>query len=222
MIMNNAVLPTITIDLVRLYFLCPMPGSANLILSIGTWSSDHKRCASWRNPLYLVSSPLWDYKTADFRGARCDNGGSDIFPHDKTDGHPPIPLILLQPGVSDTDTERLVNEKIEVFWRAIESGANKRGQVYVGRTLRCITASWQVIRLSLRLRKRSWKRIGFRQARKRFLGSDGMRLVEHLQNTGIKLIRGILLGSSMPNCDNLKQTKVTIFIYPDINASNVP
>lgn len=49
-----------------------------------------------------------------------------------------------------------------------------------------------------------------------------MRLVEHLQNTGIKLIRGILLGSSMPNCDNLKQTKVTIFIYPDINASNVP
>jgi 3-methyladenine DNA glycosylase AlkD len=25
---------------------------------------------------------------------------------------------------------------------------------------------------------------------------------------------GYLLGSSMPNCDNLKQTKVTILIYP--------
>jgi hypothetical protein len=63
------------------------------------------------------------------------------FPLDKTDGRLSISPILLQPGVSDTDTERLVNEKIEVFWRAIESGANKRGQVCVGRSLQCITAS---------------------------------------------------------------------------------
>lgn len=38
----------------------------------------------------------------------------------------------MQPGVADSDMERLVNEKVEAFWKGMESGAhNKRGQVSV-------------------------------------------------------------------------------------------
>jgi len=35
----------------------------------------------------------------------------------------------LQPGVSDPEMEQLVTEKVDIFWKGIESGANKRGQV---------------------------------------------------------------------------------------------
>jgi hypothetical protein len=38
-------------------------------------------------------------------------------------------LIELKPGVSDPEIERLVKEKVEAFWRGIESGASKRGTV---------------------------------------------------------------------------------------------
>lgn len=34
-----------------------------------------------------------------------------------------------QPGVSDPEMEQLVTEKVDIFWKGIESGANKRGQV---------------------------------------------------------------------------------------------
>jgi hypothetical protein len=37
--------------------------------------------------------------------------------------------MLRQPGVSDVEMEQLVNEKVDIFWRGIEGGANKRGQV---------------------------------------------------------------------------------------------
>lgn len=39
-----------------------------------------------------------------------------------------------QPGVADPEMEQLVNEKVDVFWKGIESGSNKRGQV-LSRTL---------------------------------------------------------------------------------------
>ena len=37
----------------------------------------------------------------------------------------------LQPGVKDTQTEMLIEEKVDLFWKAVENGANKnkRGQV---------------------------------------------------------------------------------------------
>ncbi len=38
-------------------------------------------------------------------------------------------LEYLKPAVSDQDTERLVNDRVDTFWKAIEGGANKRGQV---------------------------------------------------------------------------------------------
>lgn len=40
----------------------------------------------------------------------------------------------MQPGVADPEMERLVNEKVEAFWKGMESGAhNKRGQVSIPR-----------------------------------------------------------------------------------------
>ncbi|KAF8174232.1 autophagy-related protein [Pholiota molesta] len=51
-------------------------------------------------------------------------------------------LDVTMPGVSDTDTERLVNEKIEVFWRAIESGANKRGQIIITIAEKKLKKNW--------------------------------------------------------------------------------
>lgn len=38
-------------------------------------------------------------------------------------------LFPVKPGVSDPETELLVNEKVDAFWRGIEGGANKRGTV---------------------------------------------------------------------------------------------
>ncbi|KII87805.1 hypothetical protein PLICRDRAFT_54849 [Plicaturopsis crispa FD-325 SS-3] len=35
------------------------------------------------------------------------------------------------PGVDDPEMEQLVNEKVNVFWKGIEGGANKRGQIIV-------------------------------------------------------------------------------------------
>ena len=34
-----------------------------------------------------------------------------------------------QPGVADPDMEGLVNDKVEAFWRGVEGGHSKRGQV---------------------------------------------------------------------------------------------
>ena len=33
-----------------------------------------------------------------------------------------------QPAVSDRETEQLVEEKVETFWKGIEGGFSKRGQ----------------------------------------------------------------------------------------------
>ncbi|KAF9009702.1 hypothetical protein BDQ17DRAFT_1421862 [Cyathus striatus] len=40
-------------------------------------------------------------------------------------------LDVTMPGVADPEMERLVNEKVGLFWKAIEGGVNKRGQVIV-------------------------------------------------------------------------------------------
>ncbi|KAF9528261.1 autophagy-related protein [Crepidotus variabilis] len=40
-------------------------------------------------------------------------------------------LDITVPGVSDPETERLVNEKVEAFWRGVEGGNNKRGTITV-------------------------------------------------------------------------------------------
>ena len=34
-----------------------------------------------------------------------------------------------QPGVDDKEITQLVEEKVDAFWRGVEGGANKRGQV---------------------------------------------------------------------------------------------
>jgi len=40
-------------------------------------------------------------------------------------------LDVTMPGVADPEMEQLVNEKVDVFWKGIESGSNKRGQILV-------------------------------------------------------------------------------------------
>ncbi|KAJ7878567.1 hypothetical protein B0H14DRAFT_2711484, partial [Mycena olivaceomarginata] len=39
-------------------------------------------------------------------------------------------LDVTMPGVSDPEMEQLVNEKVDAFWRGVESGISKRGQVW--------------------------------------------------------------------------------------------
>jgi hypothetical protein len=38
-------------------------------------------------------------------------------------------LDITMPGVADPETESMVNEKVDAFWKAIEGGSDKRGQV---------------------------------------------------------------------------------------------
>ena len=45
----------------------------------------------------------------------------------------PILKFVLKPGVADDEMEQLVAERVDTFWKGIESGASKRGQV--GRVL---------------------------------------------------------------------------------------
>ncbi|KAI5120576.1 hypothetical protein M0805_002526 [Coniferiporia weirii] len=40
-------------------------------------------------------------------------------------------LDVTMPGVKDGPTERLIEEKVDAFWKGVESGANKRGQITV-------------------------------------------------------------------------------------------
>ncbi|KAJ6630421.1 hypothetical protein B0H10DRAFT_985832 [Mycena sp. CBHHK59/15] len=40
-------------------------------------------------------------------------------------------LDVTMPGVSDPEMEQLVNDKVDAFWRGVDSGASKRGQITV-------------------------------------------------------------------------------------------
>ncbi|TFY53872.1 hypothetical protein EVG20_g9937 [Dentipellis fragilis] len=40
-------------------------------------------------------------------------------------------LDITLPGVADPEMEALVDEKVEMFWKGMENGANKRGQISV-------------------------------------------------------------------------------------------
>ncbi|EGN93571.1 hypothetical protein SERLA73DRAFT_189272 [Serpula lacrymans var. lacrymans S7.3] len=40
-------------------------------------------------------------------------------------------LDVTMPGVVDQEMEQLVNDKVDIFWKGIEGGVNKRGQILV-------------------------------------------------------------------------------------------
>ncbi|PAV22921.1 hypothetical protein PNOK_0287800 [Pyrrhoderma noxium] len=40
-------------------------------------------------------------------------------------------LDITMPAIKDAQTEMLIDEKVDAFWKAVESGANKRGQITV-------------------------------------------------------------------------------------------
>ncbi|KAG2033004.1 autophagy-related protein [Suillus americanus] len=49
---------------------------------------------------------------------------------------------VTMPGVSDPEMEQLVTEKVDIFWKGIESGANKRGQMIVTFSEKKAKKSW--------------------------------------------------------------------------------
>lgn len=40
-----------------------------------------------------------------------------------------LSVCLLQPGVADSEMEQLIADRVDVLWKGIENGTNKRGQV---------------------------------------------------------------------------------------------
>jgi len=51
-------------------------------------------------------------------------------------------LDVTTPGVDDPEMERLVSEKVNAFWKSIESGTEKRGQISVTFSERRQKKSW--------------------------------------------------------------------------------
>jgi len=51
-------------------------------------------------------------------------------------------LDVTMPAVTDPDTEQLVNEKVDAFWRGIEGGAGKRGQIIITMSEKKTKKSW--------------------------------------------------------------------------------
>lgn len=51
-------------------------------------------------------------------------------------------LDVTMPAVSDPDIEKLVNDRVDAFWKAIESGANKRGQIIVTISEKKLKKNW--------------------------------------------------------------------------------
>ncbi|KAF5348351.1 hypothetical protein D9758_010945 [Tetrapyrgos nigripes] len=51
-------------------------------------------------------------------------------------------LDVTMPGVSDPDMEKLVDEKVDAFWKGIERGVSKRGQVMVTFSERKAKKGW--------------------------------------------------------------------------------
>jgi len=51
-------------------------------------------------------------------------------------------LDVTMPGVADPDTEQLVNDKVDAFWKGIEGGASKRGQIIVTMSEKKTKKSW--------------------------------------------------------------------------------
>ncbi|KDR82145.1 hypothetical protein GALMADRAFT_240679 [Galerina marginata CBS 339.88] len=51
-------------------------------------------------------------------------------------------LDVTMPGVSDPETERLVYEKVDTFWKGIEGGASKRGQIIITIAEKKVKKSW--------------------------------------------------------------------------------
>ncbi|KAF8891132.1 autophagy-related protein [Gymnopilus junonius] len=51
-------------------------------------------------------------------------------------------LDVTMPGVSDPETERLVDEKVDAFWKGIEGGATKRGQIIITLSEKRVKKNW--------------------------------------------------------------------------------
>ncbi|TFK64583.1 DUF1649-domain-containing protein [Pluteus cervinus] len=51
-------------------------------------------------------------------------------------------LNVTMPGVSNPEIERMVNKKVETFWKGIETGTNKRGQIVVTLSEKRAKKSW--------------------------------------------------------------------------------
>ncbi|KAG6889159.1 hypothetical protein C0995_003337 [Termitomyces sp. Mi166 len=84
-----------------------------------------ERCPKRHAALRLVSSSIWDSQTANLRGFGRDHGTLQSESCKKYE------LMESQPGISDAGMEQLVNDKVDAFWRGIEGGTSRRGQIKV-------------------------------------------------------------------------------------------
>ena len=95
--------------------------------SSGLRSTSDQGCPPCRPTLNPIPPTLRNRQTQDFRDPRCDDGTPLPIPieNDSTDWS------LWQPGVADPGIESLVDEKVDAFWKGVDGGASKSGQIIV-------------------------------------------------------------------------------------------
>lgn len=133
--------PTITIDLVE-----PLVSLPHTPLNISPrfWTAIPRKkfskasCIRFSFTVYLGTNTFFldlanenspsifqSREAADVRGPRCHHGPRTFWfistGYADTFGS--------KPGVSDPEMEQLINEKVDTFWRGVEGGVSKRGQV---------------------------------------------------------------------------------------------
>ena len=117
----------------------------------------------------------------------------------------PLFLHKIQPVVSDPETERLVIDKVDAFWRGIESGANKRGTVSPpsDRTFKfCHENPSQItVTLSEKKPKKNWFSVGEEDV-------AWEQWYFHPANLLSSKSNHLFLGSSMLSYASLKPIKV--------------
>lgn len=67
-----------------------------------------------------------------------------------------------QPAVSDPETEQLVDEKVDTFWKGIEGGFSKRGQASekASKHAKSLTCQKIIVTISEKKPKKNWFSIG--------------------------------------------------------------
>lgn len=195
--MNNTH-PIITIDLV----------SGLLPIKFSSWMNGTDSGSSFGQgspasnlTLDSVPPPLRHNQATNFWGLRCYNGVSLQFWLEFYVKDCP------KPGVADPEMEQLIAERVDTFWKGIEGGANKRGQV--SPTLSAFNLYWKswnvqiVVTFSEKRPKKSWFQV--------YMGEEDVpweqwyaKLASILNNW----IPDNSVGSSMLKCGNQNQNEV--------------
>ena len=121
---------TITIDIVSFprfpfYFLLNITHSCTLT---GTRPPEHPRDPARATPRHPLSPSVRYHQVADVRSPRRHHGALPYNPF-RLGAIVKKSNRTWQPGVADPNMQRLVEEKVNTFWKGLESVALKRGEV---------------------------------------------------------------------------------------------